>query len=115
MPADVSELLAFAAFTRGVGRRVRTQVVKEVKTTTDTVAEDARNRAPKLTGELAASITGSARGLKGLVEAGAPYAEFPEYGSGHGPPQPYMNPAADTADGTFPTAVESAVVRALDF
>lgn len=115
MPADVSQLLAFAAFTKGVGRRVRTQVIKEVKTTTDQVARDASARAPKLTGTLSGSITGSARGLKGLVETDLRYAQYVEYGSGHGPPQPYMNPAADKADSTFPDAVEAAVVRAIDF
>lgn len=81
--------------------------------TTQKVADDARDRAPKLTGELAGSIIGTARGLRGLVVAGARYAEYVEYGSGHGPPQPYMNPAADAADGTFPAAVEDAVVRAI--
>lgn len=115
IPADVSQLLAFAQFAAQTRRNILPPVRNEVAKATKGTADQARANAPKLTGTLAASITGTARGLRGLVTAGAPYAEFPEYGSGHGPPQPYMNPAADVTEGTFPTAVESAVVRALGF
>lgn len=114
MPADVSQLLAFAKFSRSVGRRVRTQVVKEVKNTTDQVEQDAKTRVPVLTGELRDSISGSARGLKGEVKTDLRYAQYVEYGYGHGPAQPFMMPAADRADEQFPADVEDAVVRALD-
>lgn len=114
MPADVSELLAFAKFAKSVNGKVRRQVSKEVANTANELADNARDNAPELTGELKASIQASARGLKGRVEVGARYGEFVEFGTGHGPPQPFMYPAADTADGKFPTDVETAVVRALD-
>lgn len=113
MPADVSQLLAFATFTRSVGRTVRTQVGKEVKNTTEKVLNDAFNAAPELTGELRESLEGKARGLRGTVSASARYAQFVEYGTGHGPPQPFLTPAADKADSSFPPDVEEAVVRAL--
>lgn len=115
MPADVSQLLAFAKFTRSVGAKIRKEATKEVAKTAEQVLNDAFNAAPELTGELRDSLTKSGRGLKATVEATAPYAHFVEFGSGHGPPQPYMNPAADTADQQFPADIESAVLRAIDF
>jgi hypothetical protein len=115
MSVDVSLIVGLADQVAQSSRGVQVFVAEEVAITTKQIADDARNRAPKLTGTLAGSIQGASHGLTGLVETSLRYAEYVEYGTGHGPPQPYMMPAADTADGTFPPAVEAAVIKAMDF
>lgn len=113
MATDVSELLALADDLKAAGGKVRYQVAKAVADTTEQVRAAAEARAPRRTGTLAGSITGSARGLRGTVEATARYAEFVEYGTYKDEPQPFMAPAADEADRSFPPDVEAAVVKAL--
>lgn len=114
MPADVSELLALSDDLKASGRKVRGEVVKVVKTTTDTVTEDMKAAAPVLTGALRGSITGTARGLTGTVGPSIRYWMFVCYGSVHNPnPVDFLNPPADKAQTTFPPEVEAAVIKAM--
>src|SRR5437773_2523452 len=56
-------------------------------------AEEARARAPVLTGRLRDSI--GAEG--GRVTVGAPYAAFVEYGTAHNAAEPFLTPAVSGA------------------
>jgi hypothetical protein len=116
MPADVSELLALSDDLKKSGAKVRRQVVKVVSDTTDSVEQDMKAGAPVgPTSDLKNSVTGSARGLTGTVGTDIRYAVFVMYGSAHNPnPVDFLNPSADSAQTTFPPAVEDAVIKALD-
>jgi hypothetical protein len=114
VPADVSELLALSDDLKKSGAKVRRQVVKVVSDTTNTVEQDMKAAAPVLTGALRDSITGSARGLTGEVKPTIRYSVFVLYGTYKDEAQDFLNPPADTAQGKFPTDVESAVIKALD-
>jgi HK97 gp10 family phage protein len=115
MTVDVSQLLGLADQVAQSSAGVKVFVAEEVAKTVEQITTDAKAKAPKLTGALAASIVGASSGLTGLVETDLRYSDYVENGTGHGPPQPYMAPAADTADGTFPPAVEAAVIKAMNF
>jgi hypothetical protein len=114
MPADVSELLALSDDLKKSGAKVRRQVVKVVSDTTDSVEQDMKAAAPVRTGALRDSITGSARGLTGTVQPTIRYSVFVLYGTYKDEAQDFLNPPADTAQTTFPTDVEQAVISALD-
>jgi HK97 gp10 family phage protein len=81
MPADVSELEAYAQDIKRAGVRVRREQRKVVKETTSRVEQSARSHVPVRTGQLQSSIEGSVRGMKGTVTATARYATFVEYGT----------------------------------
>lgn len=114
MPADVSELLALSDDLKKSGAKVRRQVVKVVAKTTADVERDMKAAAPILTGTLRDSITGSAKGLTGIVQPTARYSVFVLYGTYKDEAQDFLNPPADTAQGVFPGDVETAVIAALD-
>jgi hypothetical protein len=115
MPVDVSELLALSDDLKKSGAKVRRQVIKVVGQTTDDVERDMKAAVPVRTGALRDSITASGRGLTGTVQTSLRYAVFVAYGSAHNPsPVDFINPPADSAQTTFPPAVEDAVIRALD-
>jgi phage gpG-like protein len=116
MPADVSELLALSDDLKKSGAKIRRQVVKVVSDTTNSVEQDMQSGAPVgPTGDLRQSVKGSAKGLTGTVGTDIRYAVFVMYGSAHNPnPVDFLNPAADSAQTTFPPDVENAVIKALD-
>lgn len=115
MPADVSELLALSDDLKKSGRKIRNEVVKAVTKTSAEVESDMKAAAPVgPTGDLKGSITTSGKGLTQTVDVGVRYAVFVMYGSVHNPnPVDFLNPPADTAQGTFPGDVENAVIKAL--
>lgn len=115
MPADVSELIALSDDLKKSGRKVRTEVVKVVKTTTEDVKRDMKAATPVgPTGDLRESITGTARGLTGIVGPHTRYKTFVLYGTYKDEAQDFLNPPADTAQSKFPGDVEAAVIKALD-
>jgi HK97 gp10 family phage protein len=72
------------------------------------VASQMRNRAPRDTGALAASITYDGNGT---VRVGVDYGHFVEYGTARMAPQPYMKPSVDKVR---PEATRDAGHRAVD-
>lgn len=114
MPADVSQMEAFAARAAKAGSKIRYEQAKTVKATTEKVAADARDNAPiGPTGDLHDSIEPSANGLKGTVTVGVSYGAFPEYGTWKDDPQPYLGPARDANEGQYREESLAAVQRAL--
>lgn len=74
---------------------LRSQAGRAVSETAKAIAADAQGAAPVLTGALRASIQAAQAGtFAWRVTAGAPYAIYVETGSGHGPAQPFLIPAA---------------------
>jgi HK97 gp10 family phage protein len=114
MPVDVSELLALSDDLKKSGAKVRRQVIKAVAKTTADVERDMKAAAPVQSGALRDSITGSAKGLTGIVQPSIRYSVFVLYGTYKDEAQDFLNPPADTAQGTFPSDVEAAVISALD-
>ena len=66
------------------------------------VARIAAELAPRLTGDLAASVDDEG----GQVIADTPYAGYQEYGTRHNKAQPFMRPAKDRAEEPFRVAAE---------
>jgi HK97 gp10 family phage protein len=114
MPADVSQLLALAGRTQAAVGKVTGIATREVAKVTKETTEQAKANAPHLTGALADSITGTASGLTGTVETSIRYAQFVEFGTGHGPPQPYLIPAAENAEESLSSGLEAALLGAVN-
>jgi HK97 gp10 family phage protein len=55
--------------------------------------KDGKRFAPVLTGALRESIHADIHGMEAEIGTDLSYAHFVEFGTGHGPPQPYMGPA----------------------
>lgn len=72
------------------------------------VADTARSLAPVLTGTLRDSIVAEDQ----AVRTDVPYAPFVEYGTSTTPAQPFMRPAADTADGGAAEVVAKQIMDA---
>jgi hypothetical protein len=114
VPADVSELLALSDDLKKSGRKVRGEVIKAVTKTSTEVEKDMKAAAPMRSGALRDSITASGAGLTQTVNVAERYAVFNLYGSVHNPnPVDFLNPAADSAQTTFPPEVEAAVIKAM--
>jgi len=68
----------------------------------DTVLPEAQRLVPVKTGKLKASLdVGTERDgavITGYVEAGEPYAPYPEFGTATQKAKPYLRPAAETFD-----------------
>jgi HK97 gp10 family phage protein len=114
MPADVSELEAYAQDIKRAGVRVRREQRKVVKETTSRVEQSARSHVPVRTGQLQSSIEGSVRGMKGTVTATARYATFVEYGTYKDAPQPFMTPALEENEGQYLADSEAAAAKAIE-
>ena len=78
----------------------------------EVVQEDAKARAPVLTGALRDSIVIESDGADKLVGSHLEYAGFVEYGTSDTPRQPYLRPAADAARSQAP-GLAAAVLRAV--
>jgi hypothetical protein len=72
----------------------------------DDVLTTARELVPVLTGHLRDSLTYEA----GRVFTDVVYAGQVEYGGAHNPPEPYLRPAADTANTEAAALVAKAVI-----
>lgn len=80
---------------------------KAVQETSTAIAATARSLAPKLTGTLAGSIEVQSTGpTSAEVTATAPYALYVEFGTGHGPAQPFMTPAGEQGRPLLTDAVQ---------
>lgn len=72
---------------------------KAVQETAQGIASKAQASAPVITGTLRSSIQASSSGsFSWRVVASAEYAMFVEFGTGRGPAQPFLFPAAHTAE-----------------
>ena len=80
----------------------------------DAVAEDMRDGAPYLTGDLRDSVEVENTGLEGTVAATDEAADPQEHGTSRHPAQPFAGPAAATAEGRFPDRVADAVRGAVE-
>ena len=80
-------------------------------TETATAIESAAKAAvPVLTGTLQASIQAEPTGPStATVSASAPYAGFVEYGTGRGPAQPFLTPAAHQQEPALITRIQAAL------
>lgn len=112
MSWDIHQLGKLAGDLGQAGVKVAATMRHEVADTARTVVSQARARAPVDTGTLRNSITSQVSGLSALVEAGAPYASFVEYGTVRRPPHPFMVPAAQGADQRLTKAATAAGVAA---
>jgi HK97 gp10 family phage protein len=96
-----------------LARFARAAALAEVaeKAAIDTLGNEvevtAQAAAPVDTGALRDSIVYS----DGVVSVGVDYAGFVEYGTSDTPAQPYLRPAADTADGEAAATIAAAVMR----
>lgn len=72
------------------------------------VEAHAKTLVPVDTGALSNSIQAETTGdLSAVVAAGMEYAPYVEYGTSHGPAQPYLTPAADAVRPGFIAAVKA--------
>jgi HK97 gp10 family phage protein len=76
------------------------------------VIDDAKTRAPVLTGQLRDSLVAEATGdLEVTLHDGVPWGQFQEFGTRYQAAQPFLTPAIDAAAGRLPGVVASAVER----
>ena len=81
-----------AATLRAAGNKLG-DMTQASTTAAQAVTADAKSKAPRRTGRLAASIVGEGRRNTARVTAGAPYAAYVEFGTARVPARPYMRPA----------------------
>jgi HK97 gp10 family phage protein len=94
---------------------VREAAVVAVTDETEAVADDMREGAPVLTGELRDSIVSDVdeKALAGRARATARHATFVEHGTASSEAQPFAQPAAEASRQRFPKRVRDAVGPAL--
>ena len=97
MPADVSELRAFADDLREAARKAPAKARRFVKKALFDIEALAKIYAPVDTGNLRNSIGTDLDGdeMGGVVGPTAHYGGYVEFGTSKMGAQPYMNPAAD--------------------
>ncbi len=98
--------------------RVSEAVAAALEEAAQLVAESARQKCPRDSGSLAASIqaTGvmtSPQGGTVRVVAAAPHADFVEYGTANSPAQPFLYPALAENQDAIRSLVASAVKEAM--
>jgi hypothetical protein len=81
-----------------------------VNTLGEDVLSQARSLVPVLTGTLRDSLTFESDGPVGRVFTDVVYAGQVEYGGAHNPPEPYLRPAADTANTEAAALAAKAVI-----
>lgn len=113
MPADVSQLLAYAAELEAAGNAGLNAVDKVITDYGDKVATSARALVPVLTGTLKGSIRVVPGAHRVEVEATEYYAQFVEFGTSKMAPEPFMEPALAEHEGGFADALGDAAVQAL--
>jgi hypothetical protein len=82
-----------------------------VETLAEDVLNQARSQVPVLTGNLRDSLHVETDGLVGRVVTDVVYAGQVEYGGAHNPPEPYLRPAADTANTEAAAVAAKAVIE----
>lgn len=87
----------------GIIEALHAAVAEHVKTTAEAIAKDAKERAPKRTGDLADSIeTEDGENDQDVdVVVGVAYGPDVEYGTRHMAAEPYLTPAADAKRSEF--------------
>lgn len=91
---------------------LRPQASQVVRKAAFDVEAHAKTLVPVDTGALKASIQTEQTGdMSAAVTAGMEYAPYVEYGTSHGPAQPYMTPAADAVRPGYMAAVKQLVER----
>ena len=82
---------------------------KAVADETEEVAQDMRDGAPYLTGQLREGINAEHDGLEGQAVSTAPYSFAVEFGTSRQTAQPFAQPAAERSRSRFPGRVADAV------
>lgn len=77
------------------------------------IEADARERAPRDTGELQDDIVSRAEGLEGTVRSTSRHSIFVEFGTFKDSAQPFMKPAAEKARRRFPARAAAIIKTAL--
>jgi HK97 gp10 family phage protein len=96
----------FAKLAGGMAPRTR----HVVETTVNAIETDAKRRVPVRTGALRDSIHGRMLADdEGVVEVGADYGGYVEYGTVHMAARPYLTPAAEAQRGPFAAAMAHVV------
>lgn len=80
----------------------------------ETLREDARDSAPRLSGELADGIVGRTDGLDGEVRTTARHSPFVEHGTYKDRAQPFMTPAAERSRRRFPAKAGALIKTAVE-
>jgi HK97 gp10 family phage protein len=119
MPIDVRQIVKFSSDLRNGRNRLGKQVADVVRQQARAVETAAKSRVPVQTGALRNSIhvttegSGVGSSIAASVTTDLRYAQFVEYGTGRGPPQPFMGPALDAQTIPFYLAIEKAAVESL--
>lgn len=104
-------LNALARGLRGLEPSLSRAMVEAVNDAAQRAAEDARSRAPVDSGELRRGIEVRNQGLVGTVVSTAPYGAMVELGTSRMAAQPYLQPAALAARGSFLTDAKEIALR----
>jgi HK97 gp10 family phage protein len=101
---------------------IRKQVLTEaIDAAAEILKDEAKRRAPRVTGKLADSIeVREAKPKKGeavrrlIGPKGVKYAGFVEYGTAHNPPKPYMRPTHDGRKNQVITQARADVIEGIE-